>query len=190
MESEERLLTAAAEVMVAEGFAATTFEKIGQRAGYSHGLVTQRFGSKDGLILALIDYLSGQMDARYEDLLKHAATPVDELAGYLDVLISQVLEDPLAEAYFVMMSAAIANRLPQKDVFLASHERMRVRFADSIRRAQDAGLMSPELDPDATALAFGCVQLGFAVQLLLNSDLDPSPIATTIKQAMTALSQK
>lgn len=187
LESEHRLLTAAAEVMVEEGFAATTFEKIGAKAGYSHGLVTQRFGSKDGLIQALIDYLGVRMEERYESLLKHASTPVDELSSYLDAFIRHIHEDPLAEAYFVMLSAAVSNRLPQKEFFFEYHERMKERFADAIRRGQRAGFIPPALDPDATALALGCVQVGIAVQLLVDPKLDPSPIGTTIKMALASL---
>jgi AcrR family transcriptional regulator len=39
--------------------AAATFDAIGKEAGYSRGLVTQRFGSKDGLIRSLIAALHG-----------------------------------------------------------------------------------------------------------------------------------
>ena len=51
-ESDEKLLLAAASLIAEEGFNAATFEKIGARAGYSRGLASQRFGSKDGLIEA------------------------------------------------------------------------------------------------------------------------------------------
>ena len=54
-ESQRRLLEAAAALIQERGMAAATFENIGVRAGYSRGLATQHFGSKQGLIEALID---------------------------------------------------------------------------------------------------------------------------------------
>lgn len=53
-ESSARLLDAA-EILVAEGgYRAATVAEIGRRAGYSRGLVTERFGSKDDLMWALV----------------------------------------------------------------------------------------------------------------------------------------
>src|ERR1700761_7278992 len=56
-ESERGLVTAAVAVVSEEGVSASTFEAIARRSGYSRGLVGQRFGSKLGLIEAVIDYL-------------------------------------------------------------------------------------------------------------------------------------
>ena len=53
-ESEQRLLTAAAELIATEGFAAASLERVGAAAGYSRGLASQKFGSKDGLVTAVI----------------------------------------------------------------------------------------------------------------------------------------
>jgi AcrR family transcriptional regulator len=55
--STARLLAAAAELFADRGYRQTTLADIGERAGYSHGLVTRRFGSKQGLIVALLDHM-------------------------------------------------------------------------------------------------------------------------------------
>src|SRR5258705_5271186 len=56
-ESERGVVKAAIAVVSEEGVSASTFEAIARRSGYSRGLVGQRFGSKLGLIEAVIDYL-------------------------------------------------------------------------------------------------------------------------------------
>ena len=53
--STNALLQAASELIVKGGFDSLTFAAIGERAGYSRGLVTARFGNKEGLIEALTD---------------------------------------------------------------------------------------------------------------------------------------
>ncbi|HQP20056.1 MAG TPA: helix-turn-helix domain-containing protein, partial [Phenylobacterium sp.] len=66
-ESERRLIEAAAGLVVEQGIGAATFANIGERAGYSRGLVTQRFGSKQGLIEAMIERLQLRIGALLED---------------------------------------------------------------------------------------------------------------------------
>src|SRR5258708_27433067 len=56
-ESERALVRAAVALVSEEGVSASTFEAIARRSGYSRGLVGQRFGSKLGLIEAVITYL-------------------------------------------------------------------------------------------------------------------------------------
>ena len=58
--SEQELLEATMRVVSEKGVAAATFDAIGREAGYSRGLVTQRFGSKDGLIRSLITGRAGR----------------------------------------------------------------------------------------------------------------------------------
>ena len=53
-ESGRSLVEAAIAVVARQGVNAATFDAIGRQAGYSRGLATQRFGSKQGLIEAVI----------------------------------------------------------------------------------------------------------------------------------------
>ena len=51
----DRLLTEAAiELLVKHGLHGTTLQGVGERAGYSRGLATHRFGSKAGVHIALV----------------------------------------------------------------------------------------------------------------------------------------
>src|SRR3979490_827553 len=56
-DSERGLVRAAIVVTAEQGVSAATFEAIGQRGGYSRSLVTRRFGSKQGLVDAVLGYL-------------------------------------------------------------------------------------------------------------------------------------
>jgi len=53
--STSKLLDAAADLIAEAGYERMTLAAIGERAGYSHGLVTARFGSKEGLLWALVE---------------------------------------------------------------------------------------------------------------------------------------
>src|ERR1700744_2865414 len=51
--AEAALLNAAAELVVEDGVQALTLARVGQRAGYSRGLITHHFGSKQALLESL-----------------------------------------------------------------------------------------------------------------------------------------
>ena len=52
----DRLLTEAAiELLVKHGLQGTTLQGVGERAGYSRGLATHRFGSKAGLFAKVLE---------------------------------------------------------------------------------------------------------------------------------------
>lgn len=52
--SEARMLESAMALIVEQGTAATSLKLVGERAGYSRGLASQRFGSRDGLFAAIV----------------------------------------------------------------------------------------------------------------------------------------
>src|SRR5258708_34171321 len=52
-QAEAAFLTAAAELVVEEGVQSLTLARVGERAGYSRGLVTHYFGSKQALLQRL-----------------------------------------------------------------------------------------------------------------------------------------
>ena len=60
--SDQRMFEVAIELVNERGTAKTTLKDIGERAGYSRGLASYRFGSKDGLWMELF--------ARFDDIWK------------------------------------------------------------------------------------------------------------------------
>jgi AcrR family transcriptional regulator len=171
-ESEQRLLAAAAELIATEGFAAASLERIGAAAGYSRGLASQKFGSKDGLVTAVI----AAVIARSTDLLAardaDPLSPLDSIIAYADVILLQIERDPFIRAYWVMMASAIANRLPNQAQFLAEHEKVKSRLSGLISQGQAHSEIDPAVDPDAAALSIGSTLLGIGIECLLDPGLD------------------
>ncbi|MEL0137590.1 MAG: TetR/AcrR family transcriptional regulator, partial [Halieaceae bacterium] len=60
--SDQRMFEVAIELVNERGTAKTTLKDIGERAGYSRGLASYRFGSKDGLWMELF--------ARFDEIWK------------------------------------------------------------------------------------------------------------------------
>lgn len=189
-ESGRRLLEAAAAIVADQGLAAATFEAIGAEAGYSRGLATQRFGSKQGLTEALI----GRLVLRLDDLL--AGRGVDGLPGleallaFAEIFLSLIDEDREVRAYFVLLAGAVADRSDLSAPFTRTHAGVEARLAAMLRRGQADGSVRAGLDPEAAALMAGALLMGLALQRLIDPAmaLDPVRVASlaALRQSFAA----
>lgn len=185
--SERGLLIAAAQLIEEEGFAAVTFERVGAIAGYSRGLAAHRFGSKDGLVRAVIAFVTERVHGRVEAVVAPMTSPPRIILEWTDALLREVEHDPLFRAYFVMMAAAVGNRALIRSAFLEAHEGVRVGLRDRIEAGQAAGEIAPSVDADATALAIGSMQLGIAVEFLLDPAMDMQALRRTARRAISGM---
>lgn len=185
-ESERRLLRAAAEIVVSQGVAAATFESVGLRAGYSRGLAAQKFGSKQGMVEALVTHLEKRQDAFWE--AEARAGGLDALLGYVDGFLRNLSLDGEARAYFMLMSGAVSDLSPHRADFARVHERIERRLEALIKNGQAQGQINPSVDPDAMALMIGALLLGLSMQVLVNpaTDLEPIRVASlgALKRAL------
>lgn len=178
-ESRRRLLTATADVVATEGVGAATFDAIGRRAGYSRGLATQHFGSKQGLIEALIADLHEQQEAMLAAHHLDEHRGLDALLEYVDLYLSNLGGDEAARAYFMLLAGAVADASDQRSLFAVSHERVKLRLAGLIRRGQAAGDIRANIDPVAAALMVGSTLLGASIQWLTDPDTDVEGVRRT-----------
>jgi AcrR family transcriptional regulator len=177
--SERELVTAAIEVVAAEGVSALTFEAIGRRAGKSRGLVTQRFGSKQGLVEAMIAHLH---DRQENLLLQHGVDAMPGLQAvltYVDSYLRGIGENDETRAYFRMLSSAVAEGSALRQAFAAEHVRVERRLEGLLLRGQAEGDIRREIDADAAALMIGSQLLGLSMQMLVDPDMDLEPIRET-----------
>ena len=178
-ESERGLVRAAIAVISEEGVGAATFEAIAGRGGYSRGLVGQRFGSKRGLIEAVINYLEEKQEARA------LLTGIDKLPGlaalvtHVDLYLHQLSLENEGQAYFRLLSSALADGSELQAAFAATHGRVRERLVAWVRRGQAEGDIRPEVDPSAAALMIGSLLLGVSMQVLVDPSMALDPIRAT-----------
>src|SRR6202790_4521907 len=177
--SQRGLARGAIAVTAERGISAATFEAIGQQGGYSRSLVTRRFGSKQGLIDAVINYLH---DRRAELAAEHGfdqMSGLDALLADTDLYLRSLSEKGELKAYFMMVSFAVADGSSWRTAFAAAHEQVRARLRDYVQRGQAEGCVRSDLDADAAALMVGSLQLGLSMQLLVDPTMNLDPIRKT-----------
>src|SRR5580704_3949147 len=123
-ESARSLLQAAIAVVADEGVGAVTFESLGRKGGFSRGLATQRFGSKQGLIEAVIGHLHARQhvlsgEKRIEDL-----PGLEAVLAFVDHYLRDLSANGEGRAYFMLLSSAVADASELRAVFAAEHARV------------------------------------------------------------------
>lgn len=74
--------------MAAVGFSRATTKSIAERAGLAPGLVHYHFKDKEAILVALVERLVAQADARFQALLDGAKTPKDQLRAFVTARVS------------------------------------------------------------------------------------------------------
>ncbi|MCW2986103.1 MAG: transcriptional regulator, TetR family [Conexibacter sp.] len=157
-----RLLQAAARVYAAHGFAGATLDDVAEEAGLTKGAVYGHFGSKDNLLVALMEeYLAAEIAEQVALFDRDETTWKRPLAGS-DQWMHEL--DELPDAFRLLIEFWLAaGRDEQLRVrFAAGLEALRQMFARfAADSAADAGLPdSPE-----AARHFANVSLGLSMGL-------------------------
>ncbi|MDE2435780.1 MAG: TetR family transcriptional regulator [Sphingomonadales bacterium] len=169
-ESEARLLDAAAQIIASEGYLAATLERVGERAGFSRGLASRKYGSKDGLIEAVIWRVSARVHDQVDLAVAGQDDPLDKLIALFDRFVHLVLNDISVRAYFVLFSAMIANRLETRLVFEQVQLRFGQRVEELIVAAQCAGRISPALPVKHVSYYVGCLLAGISIETAMGAE--------------------
>jgi len=172
-QSEQSLLLAAAQLMSDQGYSATTLEQIGQRAGYSRGLVTQRFQSKEGLVKALVEQLHREFAAAtFENPTAHA-TGRAAILGAVDFYMAHLTGDlgPL-RAYHVLMSESMGVIPEIRGAFVAANRRFRDHLRQKLIEGHADGSIDPRIGPDGAALALMSLVTGHTLIFLVDPDFE------------------
>lgn len=172
--STRRLVQAAAELIAERGYDRTTLAAIGKRAGYSPGLVTLHFGSKEGLVWAVIETMIIGYWRR--DSLRGSigrASGPDYVHRLCEELRASARRDPVSQR---AMFALTMEGVRPGSVF---HERVRALLREQrrivarrLRRGQEQGSVRADLDVDQMADVITSGLRGAAFYWLLDPEFD------------------
>ena len=150
-ESERQILQAAAILFGRQGYTATTLEQIGREAGYSSALVSLRFGSKEGIVEAIV----ARLQTRAGDEVFEPENGVAGLAGLNRIFTgySELLRDAehWMRALFMLMADSLGPLNAKIDLFRAGNDRFAAAIEQAVREGRDAGQIRADVDPAETA---------------------------------------
>ena len=186
--SSALLLDAAAELIAEGGYEGMTLAAVGERAGYSRGLVTARFGSKDQLLEALVARITTGWSHR-NVLPRTVGRPGrDGVLILIDAIRAQAERDPRAlRTLYALMFEALGANVGLREHFVEFHRTMRSDLAKLVRRGIRDGSVARERRPDEEAALVVAGLRGIAYQWLL----DPAAFdAVAALRALTAATDR
>jgi AcrR family transcriptional regulator len=170
-ESERRLLDAATQLIAEQGFSKTTLAQIGAKAGYSRGLVNERFGSKDELVRVLADEF--QTYFQYERLfpaLEHQhglAALLITIDTYLDAVVKS---EHLGRAYYELLGESIGLVPEIHATFVEADQLLR----EAVERTIGSAIRAGEIPADMDVKAFAVFVVGLLRGTVMQWVLDPT----------------
>ena len=163
------LLAAAAELVAESGIRAVTFARVGERAGYSRGMVTHHFGSKQGLLEALVQ----EAQAGLAPGIQQEPPGLDRLLRFVEAyLLGLGADPPTWQALLVLWADAVgggdlAPMMRERDAWF------RDRLRADVVAGQAAGTVRSDVDAGTVALRVVAELRGIGMQTIR----DPEPPA-------------
>jgi AcrR family transcriptional regulator len=164
------IVAAARRRFARDGFHATTMDDVSAEAGVSTSVVYRWFSGKDELVGACIgEVLQGVVEELEQTLRIEPPVPLmDAVRRMLTGILARTTKDGEDLTAIVVQAWAEAMRDPSvKNLLGTVYTRMREGLAELVVRHQEAGTMSPDLNPEVAARQLFSLIPGFIVQHLV-----------------------
>lgn len=165
-ETRRRLVEAAFELAADGGAAAMSIQAVATRSGISRGSVAWHFGSKDGLLVAVVEEAFQRGVGFLRQRLDAEPRGVAALTRANFALMSR----PEARIYSTLLLEAITRESVVGRAYAEQYVALRRLYSDYLREAAPG--LAAVFDPDALAVAMLGATLGINIQ----HRLDPATV--------------
>jgi AcrR family transcriptional regulator len=166
--SDARMFEAAMQLIVEKGTQNTTLKEVGERAGYSRGLASNRFGSKE----ALFNQMVLGFNDKWASELRRFVGNKSGLAAFMAALeaVEYFLLDHTIEmqALYILWYESISSHTAVRRRLAANHLAYRRDSERWVRQGIEEGTIRPSIDPVCFAVEFNAFIFGLVYQWLVN----------------------
>lgn len=164
-ESRARLIAATWELLAEGGSRAATVQAVAERANISRGSIAWHFGSKEGLLVAVVNSAFDMLCTRIAEVFDEAGSD-----GWAHLLSAEgvVLNDERFRIFGTLALEAISEPGPVADAFVDGHRRVLGLYADYI---SEQGLVAPGVDPRDVAAALRAMTMGLNIQRRFDDEI-------------------
>ena len=145
--SDARMFDAAMQLIVEQGTHATTLKEVGERAGYSRGLASSRFGSKDALFGQLVLHFNTSWTRELANKVGTRGGAQACLAALRAVEGFLSSHSGYMQAMYILWFESISSHNDVRDHLAAYHEIYRSDVAHWV----EEGIASGEIDASVDA---------------------------------------
>jgi AcrR family transcriptional regulator len=149
--SHDRILAAAKRLFASQGYEATSTMAIARLAGTSESQMMKHFGSKEGLLEAILDQGWKSMSSAVSAVQQQPAG-TQKLLALLEIVLNTLNSDPDLRELYLLEGRRI--RREGRHVVLSSGYIEFVRIVDDVlKQMSAAGALKPGVAPDAVRSA-------------------------------------
>ena len=185
--SDDRLMSAALRLIAERGDEGTSLAAIGEAAGYSRGLVNHRFGSKEGLLWALVERLFEQWGVESVAPAVGERVGIEAINAAIDAMLEVITKKPERLRAFYGLLFQAAGPLPAlRPKVIEFHRRQRATAERWIRAGIKRGSVRADVDPRKQAALFMSAIRGASYLWLLDPDsFDLNAVYEDIRSTFT-----
>ncbi|KDN17232.1 TetR/AcrR family transcriptional regulator [Amycolatopsis rifamycinica] len=165
-QAEAALLTAAAELVVEQGVRSLTLARVGERAGYSRGIVTHHFGGKQ----ALVERLARATQAGFVPGLDDLPPGLDRLLRLIDGYLGELGRIGVFNQAFLLLWAEAATQPELAPIFRERDAAFRADLREDVEAGIADGSIDAGVDAGEVATAVVGQLRGIALQRLLDPE--------------------
>ncbi len=166
--SDKAMIDACIDLILEYGTDKTTLQAIGEKAGYSRGLATYRFGSKAGLY----DEVCKSISRRWLGYLKDDVgdtVGIEAMCTALDSFFRFVSDSPRdARVLQILYCAAESPKYEYRQTSVNIHQRQQDDVATWVRAGKAAGEIRQGVDPKSVAAQYIAYISGLTYLWLIN----------------------
>ena len=163
--AHRRMIRAAAKLMARQGYTKTTLAQVGKEAGYTGGLVSHHFGSKEGLLRELLGRITGRF---FQDQIRPATegkTGLEALLALAGTYLAELrLREPQMRALYVLMGEALGPVSGINELFAELNRGFRIQVRQLIEEGIERGEIRSRIDADAESAVIVGMLRGVALQ--------------------------
>jgi AcrR family transcriptional regulator len=162
-----QILDVALDVFGRLGYRGGSLREIAERVGVSDTGVLHHFGSKQRLLIAVLEHR--------EALSRQGRPPQEGLAllnGLRELVARNATTPGLTQLFVTLSAEATDPDHPAHDFFVARYEDVTQYFVDQLAVARDNGQISANVDVTEAAQQLIAIMDGLQVQWLLNDKVD------------------
>lgn len=187
-ESERKIISAAVELFASQGYVRTTLNQVGSRAGYTGGLISSRFGSKENLLKAVLKHISdGFLLGRAQGVIDPKDTAAS-LHGFVNIYLTDVASKKSSvRSLYVLMGEALGAISDVQEEVAAFNRLTRKRLAEIVQNGIELGQVPADVDADSASVMILSLIRGVTMQYLADpGNMKPQELADSVNEVIDA----
>ena len=181
-----RMIRAAGRLIARQGYTKTSLAQVGKEAGYTGGLVSHHFGSKEGLLRELVSWVSGRFYTDQLEPVTEGLTGLDALCAAADAYLGElVVREERMRTLYVLMGESLGPVSEINPLFAELNKGFRVNSRRWIEDGIAHGEIRADVDSDAESALFVGMLRGVAMQWMADPQcFDLAAVGSSLKHAL------